>query len=208
MRKYLYGFAVFVLAFGILSVSVLRSASVSYVFALSSPSPSPVATPGVVKIDYQFPFPGKIMPDSPFWSLKAGRDILWYKVTFNHSKKAEMALLFSDKRLILARSLFENKKPDVGLSTLTKGEKYLEMAVNEEGIARSEGADTGTFLVKLATAALKHRETIEETLIIAPEDIRPEMIKAGDYSKNVYKAARDALNSKGIPSPKDPFDGR
>ncbi len=208
MRKYLYGFAVFALALGVLSVSVLRSASVSYVFAVSSPSPSLTATPGTVKVDYQFPFPGKVMPDSPLWSLKAGRDILWYKITFNHSKKADIALLFSDKRLQLARALFENKKPDIALSTLTKGEKYLEMAAAEEEAARSKGEDTSTFLIKLATAALKHRETIEELMILAPEDAKPEMIKVEDYSKNAYKVARDALNSKGIPSPKDPFDGR
>jgi len=206
MRKYLYGFVVFALAFGILSVSVLRSASISYVFAVSSPTPTPVSVTKITKVDYQFPYPGSIMPDNILWSLKAGRDKLWYFITFNHSKKADIALLFSDKRLQLARTLFENKKPDIALSTLTKGEKYLEIAAAEEGIARAKGEDTSIFLTKLATSALKHREVIEEMLAIAPEDAKPEMIKIEDYSKNAYKAARDALNSKGISSVKDPFD--
>ncbi len=207
MRKYLFGFVIFALAFGVLSISVLRSASISYVFAVSSPSPTPVTSAKVTKIDYQFPYPGKVMPDNILWNLKAGRDKLWYLITFNHSKKADIALLFSDKRLLLSKSLFQNKKPDIALSTLTKGEKYLEIAETEEGLARAKGEDTSIFLTKLATSSLKHREMIEEMLVIAPEDAKPEMIKIEDYAKNTYKAARDALNSKGIPAPKDPFDG-
>ena len=207
MMKYLIGLPAFILAFGVLSVSVLRSAGVRYVFASSSPSPSPSKTEKEINVDYKFPYPGKIMPDSPLWSLKAGRDIAWYKLSFTPSKKADLALLFSDKRLLLAKSLFENKKPDIALSTLTKGEKYLEMAWNNEEMARKNGEDTSAFLLRFANASLKHRETIEEMLPLVPEDAKPEVIKIEDYSKNGYKAARDALNSKGIPSPIDPFDG-
>ena len=135
------------------------------------------------------------------------RDRIWYIVTRSPLKRAELALLFSDKRLILSKSLFEIKKPDIALSTLTKGEKYLELAVNQEKVAREKGIDTSEFLARFAMASLKHRQVIEEILILAPEDAKPEIVKMEDYSKNAYKAARDALNSKGIASPKDPFDG-
>ena len=207
MRKYLIGISVFVLAFGVLSISVLKSASVFYVLATSQPTPTSSSSDKKINVDYNLPFPGKIKPDSPLWSFKAGRDIIWYQVTMSTSKRAELALLFSDKRLSLAKSLFENGKPDVALTTLTKGEKYLEIAQNQERSAREKGEDTSTFLIKLATSALKHRETIEGMLDLGPEDARPEMIRIEDYSKNAYKAARDALNSKGISAPKDPFDG-
>lgn len=205
MRKYVIGLIVFALAFGILSVSVLRSSSISYVFAVS-PSPTPTTTQ-TIKVDYQFLYPGKILPDSPLWVFKAGRDMLWFYISVNPAKKAELALMFSDKRLLFAKELFENKKPDIAISTLTKGEKYLEIAQNQEAIARAKGQDTTAFLLKLATASLKHREMIEEMLPLAPEDARPELVKIENYSKDAYKSARDTLNSKGVTAPKDPFDG-
>jgi len=205
LRKILLGIATFVFAFAVLSVSVFRSSAVNFAFA--TPSPTNVLAAEIPEVDYQFPYPGRVSPDDILWSFKAMRDRIWYLVTQNPGKRAELALLFSDKRLILAKGLFEIKKPDIGLSTLAKGEKYLELAVNQEKIARDGGADTSEFLVNLATASLKHRQVIEEILVLAPEDAKPEIIKIGDYSKNAYKASRDALNSKGMTAPKDPFDG-
>jgi hypothetical protein len=109
----------------------------------------------------------------------------------------------------MSRDLFENKKADTALPTITKGEKYLEVASKEEGVARSKGVDTTSFLTKLALASLKHRQLIEESILpIAPEDARPEIVKTEDYAKNIYKSSRDALNSRGIVAPKDPFDGQ
>jgi hypothetical protein len=92
---------------------------------------------------------------------------------------------------------------------LSKSEKYLEEATKMEARARESGEDTSAFLVKLATASLKHRQVIEGSILpMAPEDGRPEVIKAGDYAKNAYNFCRDALNSKGIATPKNPFDGQ
>lgn len=206
MKKYLLGFATFAVAFAILSVSVTQSSAVSYVLGTVSPGKSP--TPKIPVVDYQMPYPGGVSPDSPFWNFKALRDKIWYLITGNSLRRAELALLFSDKRLLASKTLFENKKPDLALSTLSKGEKYLEKAVNEEILAREKGIDTSSFLTKLATASLKHRQMIEEFSPSVPEDIKPEVVKIENYSKNSYKSARDALNSKGIPSPKDPFDGQ
>ncbi len=209
MRKYLLSCAVFVLAFGVFSVSVMRSAAVSYSFAATVPTPTPTAASVVTpQVDYQIPFIGNILPDSPLWSVKALRDWLWYRFTFDHLKKAELALLFSDKRLIASKVLFENKKPGIALSTLTKGEKYLEISWKEEEIARNNGQDTTSFLTILATSSLKHKQVIEETLKIVPEDVKPEIIKVEDYANNTYKSSRDALNHKGIVAPKDPFNGQ
>jgi hypothetical protein len=122
-------------------------------------------------------------------------------------KKAELALLFSDKRLVSAQILFENKKPNIAISTLTKGEKYLAVAAAEEVLARSEGYDTSAFLNKLALASLKHREVIESLMPLVPEDGKPLVIEAENYSIDSYKAARDGLYSKGLPVPIDPFGG-
>ncbi len=205
-KKFLLGLGVFAVAFVILSVSMFESASVSYVFA----TPTPVGASAFNKVpfvEYEMPYPGNVSPDSPLWVFKMARDRAVYGLTFDHLKKAELALLYSDKRLLESKKLFENKKPDLAFTTLSKGEKYLEEAKLHEEIARNGGIDTNSFLKKLAAASLKHRQIIEEILPISPEDAKPEIIKIEDYSKNTYKYSRDILNSKGQISPKNPFSG-
>lgn len=208
IKKYLLGLGALSLAFAVLAISIFRSAAVTYTVATPTPVGEAVLGEAVTEIDYQLPFAGRILPDNPLWVFKALRDKVWFAITTNPLKKAELALLFSDKRLESGRVLFENRKPDVALSTLAKGEKYLEIAASEEIVARKEGMDTSIFLTKLATSALKHRQIIETDLMpVAPEDAKPLLVKIEDYSKNVYKSSRDALNDKGIPVPNDPFAG-
>jgi hypothetical protein len=42
---------------------------------------------------------------------------------------------------------------------------------------------------------------------MVPEQGKPTVIAVENYSENSYKAARDALYSKGMLAPIDPFDG-
>ena len=206
LKKLLLVCGIFAFAFAILSVSILESSSVSYKFTSQVPGSSALEK-DVQEIDYQFPNPGEILPDSPLWVLKAARDRIWYLITPSLTKRAELALLFSDKRLVASQILFENKKPNIAISTLTKGEKYLAVAVADEALARSEGFDTSAFLNKLALASLKHREVIEGMMPLVPEDGKPLVIETENYSRDSYKAARDGLYSKGLPVPIDPFGG-
>jgi Domain of unknown function (DUF5667) len=211
MRKYLYGVTAFVLAFAILSVSVLRSCSAT-AYGYSAPMPTPTSAPTptpMAEILYLMPYPGSILPDNPLWYLKALRDKVQYLITIDPLAKADLALLFSDKRLEASLILFQNKNSNTALSTLSKGEKYLEEASQEEQIARKEGVNTNDFLIKLANASLKHRQIIEEQIMpLAPESVKPGVVQAEDYAKNTYKSCRDALSSKGIAAPKDPFNGQ
>lgn len=199
MKKFLFGSMVFSLAFAILSVSFMRGISPS--FASSGVLSQTVLGEQIPNVEYSLPYAGGILPDSPLWPLKALRDKLWYMVAFDSQKKANLNLLFADKRLVSAKMLFENNKPDLGLTTLTKAEKYLE---------RAKGSETNPdFLKKLALASLKHRQIIEEEIIpIAPEDLKPEIVKALDSSKNTYKNCRDELNSQSITPPKNPFEAQ
>lgn len=208
MRKNLYGISAFVLAFGILSVSVLRSSSVAPAYGYSAPVNSPVPSPTPIPdIDYLIPYPGKILPDNALWYAKVVRDRMQYYFAGDILKKADLALLYSDKRLAASKNLFEKSKPDLATTVLTKGEKYLEIAVRDEELARKAGVDTGDFLIKIATASLKHQEVIkEEILPMAPEDLKPVVVKAADYAKNTYKNSRDVLNSLGKEAPKDPIN--
>jgi hypothetical protein len=206
LKKLLLVCGIFAFAFAILSVSILESSSVSYKFTSQVPGSSALEK-DVQEIDYQFPNPGEILPDNPLWVLKAARDRIWYLITPSPLRRAELALLFSDKRLVASQILFENKKPNIAISTLTKGEKYLAVAVADEALARSEGFDTSAFLNKLALASLKHKEVIESLMPLVPEDGKPLVIETENYAENSYKAARDGLYSKGLPAPIDPFGG-
>ena len=205
-KKILLVSAVFAFAFAILSISILQATTITYSFKANT-SASPVLGIQTPEIEYQMPYEGKVLPDSPFWVLKAARDRIWFLITSSPSRRAELALLFSDKRLVSAKTLFENKKPNIAISTLTKGEKYLEVAVAQEKIARLQGVDTSAFLTRLAVASLKHRQVLESLIPLVPEDARPFIVKTEDYSKNSYIAATDGLNSKGLPVPISPFDG-
>lgn len=198
MKKYLLGTLTFILAFGILSVSFLRlsTPSIASNYIISEQ----VLGEKLPEVEYYLPYEGDVLPDSTLWFFKALRDRIWYAFTFDDLKKSELNLLFSDKRLVSAKLLFEKKKPDIGLSTLMKGEKYMELA--------SLNIQNTDFALKLATSSLKHRQVIEvDILPIAPEDLKPEIIKVLDYSKNAYKTSRDYLNANNTTPPKNPFDG-
>jgi hypothetical protein len=204
-KKLLLISSVFAFAFAILSISILQTTSISYSFT-AKPSGSSILGINDLEINYQMPFEGRVLPDNPLWIFKAGRDKIWFLITSSHSRRAELALLFSDKRLISGQKLLEKNKPDIAISTLTKGEKYLEVAVFEEKIARQEGQDTSAFLERLAVASLKHWQIIESLMPLVPEDGKPFVSKTENYSKNTYRIARDILNSKGLPVPISPFD--
>lgn len=208
MKKFAAIFFTTLFAFAILSVSLMRSASVSYSFGtmlevFAAPTDDSIEE---VEIDYVLPYPGRVHPDSVVWYPKALRDKIWMGLTTDSGRQAELNLLFADKRLGSSRVLFERKKPELAISTLSKAEKYLQKASNLESSNRQKGIDTSSFLIKLANSSLKHRQEIENMIPTAPEDARPELIKLQDYSKETYKSARDVLNSKGMPTPMSPFD--
>lgn len=185
-------------AFAILSVSILRSAEgkISYSPMVLSES----TQKDEIYIDYVLAYQGKVNPDNFLWYLKVVRDRVWYLFTFNKDKKVELNMLFADKRLSSALELFKSNKPDLGLTTLTKAEKYLL-------IASEVGTDNMDINKKLALSSLKHREVIEnEILKESPEDLKPDVIKTGDYSKDVYKKVRDFMLSKGWVPPQNPFE--
>jgi hypothetical protein len=195
--------ATLVLAFSILSISVLKAASIRYDFsgdAKKDNNQIPV-------IDYQLPYPGRILPDHPLWPLKALRDKVWLLVTLNRSRQAELMLLFADKRLVSSRILFEKGKPELAFSTFTKAEKYLEKASGIVDSCWRSGVDTKNLSTRIATAALKHREVAEELLNIAPEDAKPGIAAGIGYSKKAYNLCKESLISRGMLAPENPFNG-
>lgn len=198
--------AIFFVALAILIVSVFRSAAVKYVFS-QTPTPTPSADdPSQIEIDYQLPFPGTILPDSPLWAVKALRDRIWASITLNPVKKAELYLLFADKRVSSALTMFERDKSDLGVSTLTKAEKYLEKASITGKLASEKGVNTSDFFANLASSSLKHRQVIEDILIVGPEDSKPVVVLTSEYPKRVFEEARNTLGQMGREVPQNPFE--
>ena len=205
MKKLLLVGGIFTLAFVILFISIFNSSAITYTLSRVSPTASQnVDSSG---INYTLPYVGRILPDSPFWTLKAIRDKVWFVITPSHLRKAQLALLFADKRIEMSRILFKKGEGAIALSTYTKGEKYLTIAVEEERLARAQGLDTSSFLTALATAALKHMEISNDLIQLAPEEAKPVIIKMQIYADTTYKSAADALNAKGLSVPKNPFIG-
>jgi hypothetical protein len=195
----------FSIASAIFLVSVLRSAETKRVFSQSSP-PSDQEEIEEVEINYYLPYPGRILPDHFLWPVKVFRDKLWLFITVDAVKKGEILLLFSDKRLVSAKDLLKKDKPELAITTLTKAEKYLEQAVDQEELARGKGGETGSLLEKLSLATLKHRQVIEEILTFAPEDARPIVVATCDYPKRLFNEVKTSLMKLGLPFPKNPFE--
>lgn len=122
--------------------------------ATLTPMPKP-------KVDYLLVYPG-ILPDHFLYPLKMIRDRAWLFLTTGSRRKAEVMLLFADKRLGAGRALIEGGKQGLGVTTLTKGEKYLEEAVAQLEQAKDKGEDIGELNKKFTKAVAKHEEILWE----------------------------------------------
>lgn len=163
-NSFLTGLTLF-LAVGILAVSVVRVSatpqSQNYkITPIEKTSAEKVATQTAQKsVDYLLAYPGPISPDHPLYFLKMVRDRVWLWLTTDSLKRTELLLLFADKRLGAAKALIEGNKVELGVSTVTKAEKYLQRAVSQEAISRGK-EDTRVLLEKLSLAAAKHEEVL------------------------------------------------
>jgi hypothetical protein len=116
------------------------------------------------KVAYQLPYPG-ILPDHPLYFLKTLRDRL--HLFFNRSlqKKAEIYLLYSDKRVASAQILLEKGKEKMALDTLAKGEKYFfEIPFLMEQAKKQGQSFPKELIEKIKTANEKHAEVIDDFL--------------------------------------------
>lgn len=188
----------------ILAVSTFRTVSPQYAFSQVTQKTQKAE---VVKkpVDYYLVYPG-ILPDHFLWPLKVLRDQAWVFFTTDPMRKAELYLLFADKRVGAAKVLQEGGKSGLAFSTASKAEKYLEQAVRQEQVAREKGLDTGALLDKLALAGLKHREVLEEMYVKAGEDARPKIVEVLNYPKRLFDEVKMRLLYLNRPIPESPFE--
>lgn len=185
-------------AFLILVISILRISSPKYSFY--QPDTIQEQSSFSTHVNYNLPDPG-IGPDNPFWFFKALRDKIWLETTTDPLKRAQLLLLFADKRLSQASYLLEEGKADLGVPTVLKAEQYLQEAYKMENEAYALGIDTAEITEILARASLKHREVIEKNIAIAPDDAKPTLSQINDIPKEVYEKSVQRLNEKGKKAP-------
>lgn len=112
-----------------------------------------------INVSYDLPYPG-ILPDSPFYLLKALRDNLINFFITDNVKKAEYDLLMADKRLASAKTLADKNNYQLAITTLGKSGNYFDMAIQLASDAKSKKIDAEPILNKLYIASQKHQQVI------------------------------------------------
>jgi len=197
--------ATLILGVAVLLASVVKASAIEYNFDQKPPSQDSSYKPPV-DIAYNLAYPGAILPDNLLWPFKVVRDKMWLGLTFNPVRKSELLLLMADKRLAASEILFKKGKSSLATSVLTKAEKYLDQAAEEERIAVAQKKDTSVLLGKISMSSLKHRQVIDELMAYAPEDAKPRIIETQNYSKNAFTQVRNRLLEIGVVAPKNPFN--
>ena len=130
------------------------------IYSVATPQVVHPAEPVTVKVEYYLPYPG-ILPDSPLYKVKAARDRVMLWLGLDGGKKAKRELLYADKRIGAAAALADGGQMELAVSTATKAEKYLELAVNRVRKLSGAGKDVKSIKMVLVKAIAKHREILE-----------------------------------------------
>lgn len=123
-----------------------------------------VKTADAQKSDYLLPYPG-LLPDSPLYSLKQVRDRILEFLIADPVRKIEFYLLQADKRLGMGVMLAEKGKDQLAETTISKGTKYMNLAVSLLSATKASGRMIpGEVTDRLSTAIAKHKEVLESLI--------------------------------------------
>lgn len=149
-----------------------------------------ITTTSDKKVVYQLPYPG-ILPDNPLYFLKVTRDRIQAFLIRDNLKKAQLYLLYSDKRLAMAEALEKKGKVSLALSTLSKGEKYFLKIPQLLKQAKEQGTSPSAELVdRIKTSNQKHKEVIGEIFQDVPQGSQEglnEIMKITQFSQDQLK---------------------
>lgn len=209
VKKLSLVFVVLTFSFLVLTVSILKASAIHYDYS-QPPNFEPdrdASDKLVYDITFNSYYHGNVLPDNPLWNLKVVRDRLWILVTTDPAKRSELYLMLADKRLGAASYLFLNKKTDLGISVLTKAEKYLEASVDCEQEAKRENKINSLDLVyKISSASLFHRQIIEDIMNVTTEQAKPMVVLSLDYPKRIYRETSSYLVAGGMRPIPNPFE--
>jgi len=121
------------------------------------------------KVVYNLPYPG-LLPDHPLYKIKMVRDRILEWTTRDNLKKAELYLLFSDKRTAAAQILVKKGKAELAVTTLSKAEKYFLKIPKLIDTSKKQGVSPPPgFVENLKVSNAKHAEVIQEVLKEIPQ---------------------------------------
>lgn len=172
-------------------VKKLIAALLLLLFVLTQPSLKLSQAQGLnlqmYEVAYDLPYPG-LLPDHPLYFLKAARDRMLDILTFDSLKKAQLYLLYSDKRAYSAKFLAEKGRNDLAITALSKAEKYALKI--PPLFKKSKNKSKKEFLEKVKTSNLKHKEIIENLLKELPQGYQAritEILKINDDLRNMLR---------------------
>lgn len=142
------------------------------------------------KIQYDLPYPG-ILPDHPLYVFKTARDKILEFFTRDNIKKAELYLLFSDKRVKMSQELAKKGKSKLAISTFSKAEKYflsipdLLKSSKEQGVSPNQD-----FINKLKLSNEKHTEILDQLVEDLPQGEQEGLAEIQSLNKQVTDELR------------------
>jgi hypothetical protein len=153
--------------------------------------------------DSDLPSPG-ILPDSPFYFLKAWKEAIQNFFTFGAENKAKQFLHLADVRLAEYQKMIEKGKTDIAQKTLDKYQKQLDHALQKIEELKNKGEDTTGISQKAEDTVNKHIEVLQRNLEKAPEAAQKGLQNAIENSSKVIektggktKKEKSCLNSGG-----------
>jgi hypothetical protein len=149
------------------------------------------------EVDYYLAYPG-ILPDHPLYWLKMVRDRVRLWLTGDSEARFDRLLLYADKRVGAAVALIEGGKADLGVTTATKAEKYLEEAVSQFEKVKVEGKALPEKIEHLEKAIGKHEEVLRGVKERVPDQAKAALDKAIEKAvaqrERVRERFRERLN--------------
>lgn len=139
------------------------------------------------KVEYNLPYPG-ILPDHPLFLLKKIRDKVLELTTRDSLKKAELYLVFSDKRVAMALSLAKSGKEKMTVTAYSEAEEYFAKIPPLLAESKKQGVSASSeFILKLKLSNAKHREIGGSLLRDLPQGLSGEINKSIDLNQQLKK---------------------
>lgn len=187
VRDLLYNECILMKNFGryILLISFVIIFPVAFYFVMGA-SDTLVKAPQE-KVIYNLPYPG-LLPDSPLYITKVIRDKITDFLTRDNLKKAELYLLYSDKRISMSLVLASKGKNQLAIDTFAKGEKYFLKIPKLLISAKKQGSQApSSFVETLKLSNAKHKELIEELIKVLPQGLNQPLTQLSDLNLQIRR---------------------
>lgn len=169
LRKLFSLSAVLIFAFSILFLSLEKAsfgarpglAAATLKFSVAPSEETTLSATPTPKEEYFLPYPG-ILPDNLLYKLKMVRDRVLLWLTREPVSRTNLLLHYADKRVGAGKALIEGGQAALGITTLTKGEKYLEKALREVQTIKEKGGESAALAEKIKNASAGHQQILTD----------------------------------------------